>query len=116
MARYSLMLFLAGLFSASIALGSGGGGGGSGGSGSDDNGPISYDIGKKLFAEVVVCDSCPFSDLKQEPAEVRAAWKKIKRALRKKGEIGSELLWSERESVKRFIKKRFIKKNNSGAS
>ncbi len=109
------MITLSLLFSISIAFASGGGGGGNSG-GSADHGPISYDVGKKLFVEAVVCDSCPFADLSVDSESVRAAWKAIKKSLRSRGEIGETLIWSERESVKRFIRKRFINADNTGVS
>ncbi len=101
--------------------GSGGGGGGSSNGGGEGRGgvgdvisePISYDLGKKYFAEVVVCGTCPFADLVLEPDQVRTEWKQIKRALKPKGEIGKDLSQAKRRSIRRYIKKRFIKQSTS---
>ena len=114
--RCAMFVLFCGFFAINAASGSGGGSGDGGGQGGTDTGPVSYDVGKKLFLETVVCDTCPYADLTLDSAHVRDEWKSIKRSLKKKGEIGRNMKWSERESVKRFIKKRFIKADNSGIS
>ncbi len=91
---------------------SSGGGGGEFYSANIDRGPVSYDVGKKLFREVVVCGDCPFGDLALQSENVRQAWKQIKLSLRESGEVGMHLKWSERQSIKRYIKKRYIKAKN----
>ncbi len=100
--------------------GEGGNGGGSGGSsggggegGNHDGGPPiyvskkTYDMGKKVFFEYVVCDTCIYAELELTPESVGATWRAIKKDLRKSGEIGSNLKRRERRSVKLFMRKRF---------
>ncbi len=91
--------------------GEGGGNGGEGGRGADETPQYvskkSYDMGKKVFFEHVVCDTCIYVELELTPESVDAAWKEIKKDLRKSGEIGSNLERRERRSVKLFIRKRF---------
>ncbi len=89
----------------------GGNGGGEGGRGTDGT-PLnvskkSYDMGKKVFFEHVVCDTCIYAELELTPESVDAAWRAIKKDLRKSGKIGSNLERRERSSVKLFIRKRF---------
>ncbi len=96
--------------------GSGGGssgGGSTGGGGGGGDGYVihvskaSYDRGKKIFFEQVVCESCPYAELKQTSEGVRAVWSKLKKDLHRKGVIGANLKGKERRSVKAFIRKRF---------
>ena len=91
--------------------GSSSGGGGEGGR--HDGGPPiyvskkTYDMGKKVFFEHVVCDTCIYAELELTPESVGTTWRAIKKDLRKSGEIGSDLERRERRSVKLFIRKRF---------
>ncbi|MDE0309823.1 MAG: hypothetical protein OXI60_08350 [Acidiferrobacterales bacterium] len=111
------------LFASSVAFASGGGGGGSGGGGGGSSGgggggggdhkpalivpKATYELGKKVFFERIVCDSCIYADLELTPESVGSSWKAIKKDLRRSGEIGSNLERKERKSVKLFIRKRF---------
>ncbi len=101
-------------FVSSVAFASGDGGGGNDGSGGGgDHQPAlivskgTYELGKKVFFEHVVCDSCIYADLELTPESVSASWKAIKKDLRRSGEIGSNLARKERKSVKLFMRKRF---------
>ena len=90
----------------------GGGGGGEGGGGGDGASQWyvskkTYNLGKKVFYENVVCDSCIYAGLELTPESVRETWKAIKNDLRKSGEIGTNLERKERRSVKLFMRKRF---------
>ena len=95
--------------------GSGGGGGSAGGGGGGGGEGVpqlyvskkTYDLGKKVFYENVVCDSCIYAGLELTPEGVRETWKAIKKDLRRSGEIGSNLERKERRSVKLFMRKRF---------
>ena len=105
------------------SVGGGGGSSGGGGSGSSSGGggeggrhdggpPIyvskkTYDMGKKVFFEHVVCDTCIYAELELTPESVGTTWRAIKKDLRRSGEIGSDLERRERRSVKLFIRKRF---------
>ena len=109
---FIIPVFLASTFV--FASGDGGGGsagGGEGAGGGGDGGGASaamnYDRGKKLFYENVVCDSCPYSDLVLETEEVKAVWPDLKKDLKRKGEIGKDLRFSQRMSLRNFIRKRF---------
>ena len=112
--RSIVIVVFCGMLATPVAFGSGdGGGGGSGGSGGGD-GPTqlnvskkTYDLGKKVFYENVVCDSCIYAGLELTPESVRETWKAIKKDLRWSGEIGSNLERKERKSVKLFMRKRF---------
>ncbi|MDE0309827.1 MAG: hypothetical protein OXI60_08370 [Acidiferrobacterales bacterium] len=66
-----------------------------------------YQLGKKVFFENVVCDSCIYADLELTPESVDASWKAIKKDLRRSGEIGSNLKRKERKAVALFLRKRF---------
>ena len=113
------LLTLCTLFATSMAFasnsggsGGGGSGGNSGGGGGDGHSSVyvskaTYDRGKKVFHENVVCDSCPYADLELTPEAVREVWKQMKKDLHRKGAIGAELKRKERRSVKAFIRKRF---------
>ena len=91
--------------------GSSSGGGGEGGR--HDGGPPiyvskkTYDMGKKVFFEHVVCDTCIYAELELTPESVGTTWRTIKKDLRKSGQIGSNLERRERRSVKLFMRKRF---------
>ncbi len=108
--RSIVILILCCSFASSVAFASGDGGGGGGGG---DHQPAlvvsegTYEMGKKVFYEHVVCDSCIYADLELTPESVSASWKAIKKELRKSGEIGSNLGKKERKSVKLFMRKRF---------
>ena len=104
------------LLAVPVAFGSGGGGNSSGSSGTGNGGgdrpalhvsEATYELGKKVFHENVVCDSCIYAGLEQTPESVSETWRKIKKDLRKSGEIGSGLTRKERKSVKLFMRKRF---------
>ena len=92
---------------------SGGVGGGEGGGNGGVGGKSiyvtkkTYDMGKKVFFEYVVCDTCIYAELELTPESVGATWRTIKKDLRKSGEIGSNLERRERRSVKLFMRKRF---------
>lgn len=84
--------------------GSSGGSGGSGGGGGGD-GFRSYDIGKKVFHEKIVCASCPYADVVLDKTSAKAIFPELKR----RGEIGKELTYRERRSARYYLKKRFGK-------
>ena len=117
--KFILRVFLASLMACSLAFASGGGGsGGSGGSGSGGSGgsgggdgnlhaQMTYDKGKKLFYERVVCESCLYAGLALETAAVNDVWSDLKKELKQNGSIGQELTSYQRKAVKRFVKKRF---------
>ncbi len=87
------------------ASGSGGSSGGSSGSGGSGGGSIfaSYDVGKKVFYEKVVCSHCLYSDLSLESDQVAEILPDLKRS----GTIGKTLSYRERKSVRYFVKRRF---------
>ncbi len=126
------MLLLCTVFAISVAFASGGGGGGgsggggsggggsggsaggsSGGNGGGDYAPAytvsksTYDLGKKVFFEHVICESCPYADLEHTSESVGSVWDELKKDLKKRGAIGENLKRKERRSVKAFIRKRF---------
>ena len=86
-----------------------GGGGGGGGEGTNQwyVSKKTYNLGKKVFYENVVCDSCIYAGLELTPESVRENWKAIKKDLKKSGEIGTTLERKQRRSVKLFMRKRF---------
>lgn len=75
--------------------------GNSGNSGSYN--AASYDLGKKVFYEDVVCSSCPYSDLELEKEDVL----EVLPSLAKNGEIGKNLNSLERKSIQLYLKSRF---------
>lgn len=90
--------------------GSAGGGGNGGGGGHGPSYYVSkstYDLGKKVFHEHVICDSCPYADLEHTSESVSSVWGQLKKDLKKRGAIGENLKRKERRSVKAFIRKRF---------
>ena len=89
---------LAFLFITSTAFGSGGGVPHHGVSFEAD-----YDIGKKVFLEKVICDSCPHAGLELDRDQVVA----ILPDLQRKGVIGKYLSLRDRKSVNLFVEKRF---------
>ena len=113
--RTTVILVFCSLFVSAVAFasGDGGGKGQSGGNGGDGHQPVllvtkgTYELGKKVFFEHVVCDSCIYADLELTPESVSASWKAIKKDLRRSGEIGSNLVSKERKSVQLFMRKRF---------
>ena len=113
--RSIVIVVFCGMLATPVAFGSGGGSaGGSGGDSGGSDGPSqlnvtkkTYDLGKKVFYENVVCDSCIYAGLELTPESVRDTWKAIKKDLRRSGEIGSNLKRKERRSVKLFMRKRF---------
>ncbi len=62
-----------------------------------------YDIGKKVFREQVVCESCPHADLELITSEVE----QILPDLQLDGAIGQFLSYRDRISVNLFVKHRF---------
>lgn len=110
--RSIVILVFCNLLTVPVAFGSGDGGGSSGDSGGGDNPTLivskaTYELGKKVFYENVVCDSCIYAGLELTPESVSGSWQEIKKDLRKSGEIGSKLARKERRSVKLFMRKRF---------
>ena len=109
--RSIVIVVFCGMLATPVAFGSGdGGGGGSGGGDGPTQLNVSkktYDLGKKVFYENVVCDSCIYAGLELTSESVRETWKAIKKDLRRSGEIGSNLERKERKSVKLFMRKRF---------
>ena len=112
--RFILRVFFISMMACSLAVasgdgGSGGSGGSSGGGDVDTNlhAQITYDKGKKLFYEKVVCESCPYAALELKTAAVKNVWRDLKKDLKKNGSIGQELKSHQRGAVKRFVKKRF---------
>ena len=112
------MLLLCSVFATSVAFASGGdGGGGSGGSSGGSSGggngigytvsKSTYELGKKVFQEHVICESCPYADLEHTSESVGSVWGQLKKDLKKRGTIGENLERKERRSVKAFIRKRF---------
>jgi uncharacterized protein (DUF2225 family) len=89
-----------------LAVASGGGGAGGTEEG-NQHAQMTYDKGKKLFYERVVCEACQYAGLELESAAVSAVWSDLKKDLKKNGSIGQELTKYQRKSVKRFLKKRF---------
>ena len=104
-------VFLASTFVFASGDGGGGSSGGSGDSGGGDGGgsaaAMDYEKGKKLFYENVVCDSCPYAGLVLENEEVKSVWRDLKKDIKRKGEIGKDLRFSQRMSLRQFIRKRF---------
>ena len=110
--KFILRVFFVSLMACSLAVASGGsgsGGSGSGGGAGEGNlhAQMTYDKGKKLFYERVVCESCLYAGLALETAAVKDVWSDLKKDLKKNGSIGQELTSYQRKAVKRFVKKRF---------
>ena len=110
------MLLLCSVFVISVAFASGDGGGGTGGSGGSAGGgngsgytvsKSTYELGKKVFQEHVICESCPYADLEHTSESVASVWGQLKIDLKRRGTIGENLERKERRSVKAFIRKRF---------
>ncbi len=115
-------VILPALFASSLvfASGDGGGGGGAGGSGGGSGGSgggagessflhsqMSYEKGKKIFLEKVVCEVCPYADLELEKESIKKVWPDLKKDIKRSGRIGKDLRFSERSSLRRYILKRF---------
>ena len=64
---------------------------------------LSYDLGKKVFQEKVICGSCPYADMELTAQAVSP----VVDELGFFGDIGKNLSYDERRSVRYFIKKRF---------
>ena len=62
-----------------------------------------YDLGKKVFMEKVVCESCPYADVVIDEDAVA----EILPQLSREGSIGYNLSYRERQSVISFIEKRY---------
>ena len=112
--KFILRVFLVSLMACSLAVASGSGGSGGSGSGGGVgvgegtlHAQMTYDKGKKLFYERVVCESCLYAGLALETAAVKDVWSDLKKDLKKNGSIGQELTSYQRKAVKRFVKKRF---------
>ncbi len=104
------MLLLCSVFATSVAFASGDGGGGSSGGGNGSGYTVSnstYELGKKVFQEHVICESCPYADLEHTSESVGSVWNQLKKDLKRRGTIGENLERKERRSVKAFIRKRF---------
>ena len=106
------MLLLCSAFAISVVFASGGGSGGSsGGGGGDASGytvsKSTYELGKKVFYEHVICENCPYADLEHTSESVGSVWDQLKIDLKRRGTIGENLERKERRSVKAFIRKRF---------
>ena len=86
--RFILRVFFISMMACSLAVASGdggsGGGGSSGGGDVDTNlhAQITYDKGKKLFYEKVVCESCPYAALELKTAAVKNVWRDLKKDLK----------------------------------
>ena len=110
--RTTVIVVICSLFVSAVAFASGDGGG-KGQSGGNGHQPVllvskgTYELGKKVFLEHVICDSCIYADLELTPESVSASWKAIKKDLRRSGDIGSNLARKERKSVRLFMRKRF---------
>ena len=110
------MLLLCSAFAISVVFASGDGGGGGGSSGGGSGGgngsgytvsKSTYELGKKVFQEHVICESCPYADLEHTSESVGSVWGQLKKDLKRRGTIGENLERKERRSVKAFIRKRF---------
>ena len=66
-----------------------------------------YHLGKEVFHEKVVCDSCAFAGLVLETETVVAVWDEMKKELKRDGSIGKDLSIRERNAVEKYVKKRF---------
>lgn len=68
---------------------------------------INYVLGKELFREVIVCNSCKYAELNLDGKSVQAAWRELKRDLAPKGMIGKDLRIGQRYAILFYVKKRF---------
>ena len=66
-----------------------------------------YHLGKEVFHEKVVCDSCAFAGLVLETEAVVAVWDEMKKELKRDGSIGKDLSIRERNAVEKYVKKQF---------
>ena len=94
----SATLFCALAFTSSYAIGSGS-------SGAVD--VAAYHLGKEVFHEKVVCESCAYASLVLETEIVAAVWDEMKKELKRDGNIGKDLSIRERNAVEKYVKKRF---------
>ena len=94
----SATLFCALAFTSSYAIGSGS---------SAAVAAAAYHLGKEVFHEKVVCDSCAFASLALETETVVTVWDEIKKELKRDGSIGKDLSIRERNAVENYVKKRF---------
>ena len=78
---------------------------GSGSSGAVD--AAAYHLGKEVFHEKVVCESCAFAGLVLETETVVTVWDEMKKELKRDGSIGKDLSIRERNAVEKYVKKRF---------
>ncbi len=97
--RKSVLIWITFLLLFSNLANASGGGGGGDGPGTQKN----YDRGKRLFLEMVVCESCPYSDMELNAENAR----QLLPELRRKGKLGKHLSYNERWALKFFIRKRF---------
>jgi hypothetical protein len=93
------VLFCALAFTSSHAIGSGS---------SAAVAAAAYHLGKEVFHEKVVCDSCEFAGLVLETETVATVWDDIKKELKRDGSIGKDLSIRERNAVEKYVKKRFV--------
>ena len=111
------MLLLCSVFAISLVFASGGDGGGSSGGSAGGSGggngsgytvsKSTYELGKKVFYEHVICESCPYANLEHTSEGVGSVWRQLKKDLKRRGAIGENLERKERRSVTAFIRKRF---------
>ena len=66
-----------------------------------------YHLGKEVFHEKVVCDSCAFAGLVLKTETVVAVWDEMKKELKRDGSIGKDLSIRERNAVENYVKKQF---------
>ena len=97
----SALVLTLGFLGGSPVFASGGAGGGNNSwatsSGAD------YDVGKRVFQNHVVCDSCPHPNPELDYEKLSIILKDVHRS----GQIGRHLNIRERKSVKLFIKERY---------
>ena len=86
-----VMLLLCSAFANSVVFASGDGGGGGGSSGGGSGGgngsgytvsKSTYELGKKVFQEHVICESCPYADLEHTSEGVGSVWGQLKNDLK----------------------------------
>ncbi len=75
----------------------------SGSGGADRTRANQYELGKKTFQNKLACDQCPLTSIEVNQQTARELLPK----LRRRGELGKLLNWSERFNVKVYLKKRY---------
>ncbi len=68
---------------------------------------MNYELGKELFCEVIVCETCPYSNLNLDNESVQAVWSDLKRNLNSDGAIGKNLRIGQRHAIRYFVQIRF---------